>query len=248
MLDSDDENDREFRRRRRARVFRERINFENFHAFEFKERFRLRQGEAEQVLNWIGMDLIHSNKNMALSPKQQLLVALHWMGNGSQYHGISDMHGISKSTVCRLLKRVVNAIIDRMFQQIVKWPENMDHIALDFMRKGGFPSVCGCADGTLININSPVENEAVFVDRHGKHSINALMICGPDHSFYFTSARWPGSVNDSRVMRNSTVCTRFEGGWRPFDGAVILGAINISYILICNANQFIVLQEIPDMA
>jgi len=160
---------------------------------------------------------------MALSPKQQLLMALHCMGNGSQYHEISDMHGILKATVCRVLKRVVNSVVDVMFQHIVKWPENMDNIVFEFMRKGGFPSVAGCADGTLININAPYVNEAAFVDRHGKHSINSLMVCGPDHSFYFVSARWPGSVHDSRVIKNSTLFREFENGWRPFNEAVVLG-------------------------
>lgn len=207
----------------RQRVFRPRINFDSFCVMEFKERFRLRPNEAEFVVTRLAPRLIDSNKNMALTPRQQLLVALHWLGNGSQYHGIGDMHGVSKSTVCRSLKRVVNAIVDLLFQEIVRFPDETSDLAYKFMRKGGFPCVAGCADGTLINIIAPSHNEAAYVDREGNHSINVLMVCGPDLSFYFVSARWPGSVHDSRVMQNSTIYRKFESGWRPFDDAIILG-------------------------
>ena len=36
------------------------------------------------------------------------------------------------------------------------------------------------------------------------------------------SARWPGSVNDARVLRTSSLYV-FAGGFRPFPGAILLG-------------------------
>ena len=49
--------------------------------------------------------------------------------------------------------------------------------------------------------------------------VSADLIC----FFYYVSARWPGSVNDARVLRNSTLFERFQNGWKPFPNAVILG-------------------------
>lgn len=85
------------------------------------------------------------------------------------------------------------------------------------------PLCCGALDGTLINIEAPRENDIVYVDRHGKHSLNAQGVCGPDYRFYSMSAKWPGSVNDSRVFKNSALCTKFDEGYRPFENAVIIG-------------------------
>ncbi|XP_063913298.1 putative nuclease HARBI1 [Zophobas morio] len=138
-------------------------------------------------------------------------------------HEIAIMHGVRKSTVCRSIKKVVNIIIDTMFQEEVRWPENTQDIAMEFLRKGGFPCVCGCVDGTLINIDSPSNHEEVYVDRYGDHSLNVMMICGPNNYFYAVNANWPGSVHDSRVFRNTAIYRRFEQGWRLFPGAVILG-------------------------
>ena len=67
--------------------------------------------------------------------------------------------------------------------------------------------MCGIIDGTLIPIGRAGDMEQQFVDRKGAHSLNMLLVCGPDHEFLFRNASWPGSVNAVRVLRNSS-CTR----------------------------------------
>uniref|UniRef100_A0A915CVR7 Transposase n=1 Tax=Ditylenchus dipsaci TaxID=166011 RepID=A0A915CVR7_9BILA len=37
-----------------------------------------------------------------------------------------------------------------------------------------------------------------------------MAVAGPDYRFHFLSAKWPGSVNDARVLRNSAMAARFE--------------------------------------
>jgi hypothetical protein len=222
MSDDDDDN---APIQRGPKVFRPRITFEVPNDFQFKEKFRLRRGEVDTVLGRIAPYLLNSEKNMALTPMQQLLVALHFLGNGGAYHGVSDMHGVSKSTVCRVVNRVVNSIVEHLFQDVVRWPDDKSNLAADFMQKGGFPSVCGCIDGSLIPIQSPSINEEQYVDHNGHHSINMLAVCGPDRNFYFVSSRWPGATHDARVLRRSFLSDRFTAGWRPFPGAVLLGMI-----------------------
>uniref|UniRef100_A0A8D8RJB0 Nuclease HARBI1 n=1 Tax=Cacopsylla melanoneura TaxID=428564 RepID=A0A8D8RJB0_9HEMI len=144
------------------------------------------------------------------------------MGNGSQYHGIGAMHGIAKSSVCRQLHEVVAAICDDLFLREVCWPEPADRlrIAADFLRKGGFPSVGGCVDGTMVNIDSPSQHEEQYVNRHGNHALNVMAICGPNLQIYAASSRWPagslgthrctGSLNwrigDHFLVQSSLVC------------------------------------------
>lgn len=90
--------------------------------------------------------------------------------------------------------------------------------------------VCGCVDGTLINILAPSQDEFQYVDRKSDHSINAMFVCGPNLRFFAASVRWPGSVHDARVFRNSAIGQRFEGGWRPFPDAVLLGDSGYMYV------------------
>jgi len=191
---------------------------------DFNERFRLSANKMERILLSIGNRIEHPPaRNHALSTKEQLLTTLRWLGTGAQYHNIGDAQGVSKASVCRTIKRVVEAINDDLVREYVKWPDNPAGIAEDFLDEGGMPFVSGCLDRTLIIIDAPVQDEAAYVDRHGNHSIDALLVSGPDMISYYVLADWPGNVHDTRVLRNSGLYQRFEGGWHPFPDAIILG-------------------------
>lgn len=207
--ESEEEENREMViRRRRQRTFRERINFDiQFVDVAFKEKFRIYPEAAECILRTIATDLQHPTRcNQSPSPQEQLLIALHFVGNGAQYHGISDMHGLSKATVCHFVNKVANVIVNKLFGAHVRWPnQNTEKIAEDFHRLAEFPRVAGVVDGSLIPMDAPHINEAAYVDRHGNHSINAMVVAGPQLQFFYASARWPGSVHDARVIRNSSL-------------------------------------------
>lgn len=210
---------------RRPRVYKPRKDYtciEN--TYEFNKRFRLSAENLEQLINLLGPSLQRqSNRSESLSVKLQLQLALHWFGTGAQHHAVGDMHGVSKASVCRSVQDVVGAVNTVMFADYVKWPANCDNIVRQFFQIGGMPMVCGCIDGTLVNIDAPSVHEATFVDRHGNHSVNCMVVCGPDLAFYYSYANWPGSTHDSRVLRNSGLFARSEEGWRPVANGVILG-------------------------
>lgn len=211
---------------RRERRFKPRINndFNDMTDGEFLEKFRVSKRTVQYILSKIGILLKHkTNRNKALNSENQLLCALHWFGCGSQYHVVGDTQGVSKSTIHRCVKRVCNLIIEHLLGEEIRWPGNAAYIAESFKTFANFPNVAGIVDGSLIKIDAPNENESAYVDRHGKHSINAMFVCGPNLEFYYVSARWPGSVHDARVLRNSSLARKWNSGWRPFTGAVILG-------------------------
>uniref|UniRef100_A0A914WMT9 DDE Tnp4 domain-containing protein n=1 Tax=Plectus sambesii TaxID=2011161 RepID=A0A914WMT9_9BILA len=145
------------------------------------------------------------------------------VGPGGFYYSVGDANGPSKASVCRAVHRVTAAVNRRLFQATIRWPNPVGTLANRFHHYANMPCVAGAVDGMLIEILSPTEYEDQYVDRHGTHSINAMFVCGPNLRFYVASVRWPGAVNDARVLRNSVLRRRFENGWRPFDRAIILG-------------------------
>uniref|UniRef100_A0A3Q2PB11 DDE Tnp4 domain-containing protein n=1 Tax=Fundulus heteroclitus TaxID=8078 RepID=A0A3Q2PB11_FUNHE len=66
----------------------------------------------------------------------------------------------------------------------------------------------------------PGPNEGDFVNRKGFHSVNVQMVCDSMHLITNVEAKWPGSVHDSRIFRESHLFTLFERG--DFDG-ILLG-------------------------
>ncbi|XP_014271388.1 uncharacterized protein [Halyomorpha halys] len=121
----------------RRKTYRVRNNF----IFETNERFRMSSSKIEELLLEIGPQLADpiARKGGALSAKQILCIALNWLGSGSQYHTIGDMHGVSKATVCRCIKQVVNTINSLLIQKVVSWPDDIGAVITSFYNVARFP-------------------------------------------------------------------------------------------------------------
>ena len=92
----------------------------------------------------------------------------------------------------------------------------------DFLNIANFPGVIGVIDGTHIRIVAPKEQEEVFVNRKGYHSINVQVVFDANYRILDILAKWPGSVHDARILNNSGVTALFEGGHVP-PGSHLLG-------------------------
>lgn len=186
------------------------------HGRLFREAFRVDREVFMQLEHYWAHHLAVSRRNNSLDPREQLLTALHFIGNGAQYHVNGHMHTISKSTVCRCVHRVCNLIARFLMPLYVRWPTSSIVVEREFFQKAGFPSVRGAVDGTLVHIDAPGADEPIFVSRDNKHSINVLLVSGPRMQFFFVSAKSPGSFHDSRALRISQLWHSWEiRGWRP---------------------------------
>lgn len=223
---SDEELDEMLRNRRirRPRNFQPRRHFQIENPREFREKFRLPVEAVDHLLEVLAPQLEHrTRRNVALTPRQQLLTFLHFLGTNSFYHVMHSCHGIATSTVFNVVRRVVPAILS-LRRHLIHWPDQPLRIAGKYREIAGFPSVAGCLDGTHIIVMAPSNDEEAYVNRHHSKSLNVAMVTGPDHTVYFCSSRCPGRWHDSRVLRESSLWTAFEDdGRRPFPGSVILG-------------------------
>lgn len=181
----------------------------------FRQTFRVDRFAVVQIENHIGRYIQFSRRNNALSPRQQILTALTFVGNGAQYHTNGNIHGISKSTVFRCSHRVCSLIVVHLMPIFIRWPSSSRSDERLFARRANFPNVKGIVDGTLIHMDAPYQDEPVYVGRDNKHSINVLLVSGPINQFYFASA-FPGSFHDARCLRMSALWNVWDmQGWRP---------------------------------
>ena len=189
----------------------------------FRERFRVPKELAMQLIARLSDQLAHPTaRNHALRPQEQVLTYLHYLGTSSFYHVMRSSHGMSSSTVCRIVRSVTDAILTLESEEI-HFPSNPIATANDFKKIANFPSVVACLDGTHILVEPPAGDEGAYINRHHSKSLNVLLCCGADHKFFYVSSRCPGSWHDSRVLKDGTLWSTFETGFRPFPGAVILG-------------------------
>ena len=158
------------------------IDLTNFSEDELKSRFRFGRDSIIFLVELLREDLERpTSRNHALSPTVQVLAALRFFASGSFLQVIGDTVGLPKSTVSRTIRDVSAALIQKR-NEFIHWPTTADEIQRvkeGFLRKGGFPGVIGCVDGTHIRLQRPSQNEADYVNRKGYHSINVQAIC--DH-------------------------------------------------------------------
>ncbi|KAF0297586.1 putative nuclease HARBI1 [Amphibalanus amphitrite] len=120
-----------------------------------RENFRLSVEVATALEDLISGTVAHdTGLNMALTPRQQLLVSLRFYATGAYLRLVGDGHGVSEATVCRAIHRVTDAIIHRC-PGAITWPSDpaaLGRLKEDFRRVAGLPDIVGIDfDGTHVN-------------------------------------------------------------------------------------------------
>ena len=126
------------------------------------------------ILNAIQECLVTpSNRGSPIPPVLQLCCTLRYLATGDMQRTVGDSLDLSKSSTCRIIHRVLQAILDRLMNEI-KFPQGntLRQVQEGFFRKFRFPGLAGLIDGTHIRILAPSENEESYVNRKGVHTIN----------------------------------------------------------------------------
>lgn len=132
---------------------------------------------------------------------------MRFFASGSFQSIAGDLLDISQSSVSRVVGKVSKAIAAN-HQEFINFPtpNEVPTAKYKFSKIGGLPGVIGTIDCTHIKICCPGgPNSELYRNRKGHFSVNVQAICSHDLKFTNIVARWPGSVHDSRIFRNSTL-------------------------------------------
>ncbi|KAJ1092075.1 hypothetical protein NDU88_005189 [Pleurodeles waltl] len=97
-----------------------------------------------------------------------------------------------------LLKHMQSYII---FPQVEDFPTVKD----DLYALGHIPNIIGAIDGTHVALVPPSRSEQVYRNRKSYHSMNVQMVCFADQYISHVNAKFPGSVHDAYILRNSSI-------------------------------------------
>lgn len=139
----------------------------------------------------------------------QVMCALHFFASGSYQRvvGKDPFAFLSQTMVSRIVKKISEVITNNLSEKYVKLPlteEEAIPIKSSFLSETGIPGILGIIDGThvaLVNISK--DEEYIYVNRKGFHSINVQIICDNDLIILNCNARYPGSCHDSHVFESS---------------------------------------------
>lgn len=163
-------------------------------------------------------------RNHAITPEQNILLTLRYYATGSFIVVCKDFIGIHKSTAAEVIKEVSEALA-KLRPQFIRLPSNeteKSQIRIEFYKVAKFPRCIGTISTTHVRIRQPIGNTAeTFRNMYGYHSMKVQTICDAKLKIQSIVARWPGSVENSTIFRNSQLKCRFENG--EFGDDVLLG-------------------------
>ena len=127
--------------------------------------------------------------------------------HGASLFICSEMFAIGRSTVCLVLREVVEAINVTLRSEIA-WPSGEKLLAVQagFQQLCGLPGVVGAIDGTHVSISKPKFGPVdYYYFKSGGYTLNCQAVVDSNKRFLDLFLGMPGSTNDCRVLRRSSL-------------------------------------------
>ncbi|KAJ1169979.1 hypothetical protein NDU88_001860 [Pleurodeles waltl] len=170
--------------------------------------YRLDRATITELCVKLEPDLISAIRQpTGIPPLVQILSVLYFLASGSFQVTVGLATRMCQSMFSIVLTRVLSALIKHIRSYIV-FPlvEYLATVKADFYAMGHIPNIIGDIDGTYIAFAPPRRNEQVF--RNGKSfhsSMNVQIVCLADQYISHVNAKYPGSVHDAYILRNSSM-------------------------------------------
>ncbi|XP_055920162.1 uncharacterized protein LOC129951834 [Eupeodes corollae] len=111
-------------------------------------------------------NLINLQKRVALS--------IYTLATGDDYRMVAELFGVSRTSVCKFIKRFADSIIEEMASFLLVMPQDeaeYDVIRQTFQAASSLPNVVGCLGFCLIPINASANNAELYAKPNGGTSI-----------------------------------------------------------------------------
>ncbi|KAK0151433.1 putative nuclease HARBI1 [Merluccius polli] len=162
-----------------------------FYGEDTRPDFRLGR-EAIQVL----LGALQTERQHGWGPTLETLVFLFWIATGSAYRVVARVFGMPITSIHRMVHRIAEEVV-AVREKFIRLPQTEEELLAmgeGFARLAGHPA---------------------FIKAAG-----AMAVCDHQGRFIDTYMGFPGSVHDSRILRNSLI---YLSGNYPPPGYFILG-------------------------
>ncbi|KAJ8003294.1 hypothetical protein DPEC_G00167930, partial [Dallia pectoralis] len=157
-------------------------------------------------------------------PELEVLVYTYWLAHGLSYRVVSRVFHVPKATVHNIIHRLAQNIWDNLSKAMC-FPHTVDLPAVgqglvNISGTPAFNNVVGAFDGSHIRIKPPKLHRLDYLNYKGFYSVNMQAICDSSGRFLDIYVGYPGSVHDTRIMKNSSFYTARR---YPPTGYILLG-------------------------
>lgn len=194
---------------RKEKNYRDRVVCETD---RYKELYRFTENSVEWMADYF-LEEYSETRGKALTPKQRMMILLRFLADPVFQTGIAEDIGVSRSTVTKTIPFVLEKIVDKS-KEWVRFPSGreIEEAKVEWSRHFNFPTAFAAIDCTHIPIAKPAVHGDDYINRKGICSVNVQATCNASEVFTSIDAQWPGSVHDSRILRNSVICEVMNRG------------------------------------
>ena len=174
----------------------------------FRDTFRCSWKSFNTIVSLVEMEWdsshgpIHHNAKFFV--RQRVAVCLHYLTRSGSIADSAKVFGMGKASALRFIDEVMNIIIERLGHRFIFLPRSdveWNELSDGFESICGFPDTCLAVDGTLIEIERPLDFEGWYC-RKGYPAINLQGVVDYKRRFRSFAMR-PGAENDKGVFSRS---------------------------------------------
>jgi len=144
----------------------------------------------------------------AITVEKRVAITLWCLATCSEYRTIAHLFGVSRSAVCLIVHETCTTIVSVLQKKYINFPMAPDRrkeVASGFQSRWGMMQCLGSIDGCHIPVMPLALNYTDYYNRKGWYSIILQAVVDSEYLFQDICVGWPGSVNDSRVLKNSGI-------------------------------------------
>jgi len=176
----------------------------------FKSHFRMEKSTFSLITNTLKPHLFEDLQHRGGPiPIEKICAISIWkLASGQSYRTVAALFSVGRTTAWRCVHIFCNLVKTNLTPTCIRWPLTLEEWTATKNRfktkKAQFTDCVGAIDGCHIPIRGPPGDPLnSYINKKGWHSINVMAVCDANKMFMYINAKWPGSVNDKRVLANS---------------------------------------------
>jgi hypothetical protein len=172
--------------------------------------------------------------NRVLTVQRQIGIALNRLATGHSTFANSELFEVSEATVtlCRAIWKILRPLH-------LSWSADEAQMSLvirGFKDKRGLPNCCGAIDCIHFVLElSAATSSPCWFDRDHNYSMIMQSVVDADGKFLDITVGWPGSVNDTRVLRNSEIYSKVRAGEWLSGSSKLVGGVEVAQYIVGDA-------------
>ncbi|KAF7236768.1 Protein ANTAGONIST OF LIKE HETEROCHROMATIN PROTEIN 1, partial [Varanus komodoensis] len=198
---------------------------------EWAENFRVAPGTFDYLCAQLRGAIQRRDTNMrrAIPADVRLAMTLWRLGACTEYRAVEQLFGVSRSTVCKVLRDVCEAVVSILTPAYVRPP---DPAAVAAGNGFPLPQLAGALGSLHVPIRAPNENAAGYYNRHGWHSVVLQAAVDSRGCFWDINIGCPGRVTDTQVLCASELYQRAQEGELFPGGSQDIGGVQVPVYLL----------------